>query len=640
MQKLSVTFQIMAISALVLLVFYPTQFGEICLVDDLGALAGVFGSDTSSLRNIFSPQNMGGGYYRPLIGLSYLLDKKLWFLQHQIMHFESVVAHLLNGILVFYITRTALNLVNRQHIYYLPLFSALLFTLHPITTESVNWLSGRTDVMMGTFILAGTLSYLYFLHKKSKIALLVSIIAVFFALLAKEAAFGFLIGVSLLVIYTRSDGAIQETRLFDWRLYLGYYSISFLVALFTGCYWAVAVLVLLYFLHIVSTDYKNGINFLSAVFWKKFVLLIIFMSVAVGLFFLIRQVVFLSSVNKISQTIILMLADKNYTLSMFIGALGFYVKKFFIPLPLNFFILEIDPLYDFIGIAVLLLTAFLLHKRTLASIFLLLGLSLLLPALPFVFGTIAWTAYAERYIYLSTAFFIIGLCLWIEKIQNIKTFPSRYIYALLASICLIAACITFSRNQTWVSNVTLFQDTVSQNQKIRKLRNIYIHALVEKGFTDEALDEYSDASTLLPSPDFDEQAEVMIASKLREKKMYNTALCLYQKALARKSRNLVSTLKATVLLIREMQDEQISARTKYDVVLKGLELEYLVEHYRLSEDLNLFYSGIIASTQINKCEAAKQYFDAAVTIISEKSPKGKKNLGLLKHELKKCNEDQ
>lgn len=49
-----------------------------------------------------------------------------------------------------------------------------------------------------------------------------------------------------------------------------------------------------------------------------------------------------------------MAGDPNYSVSVFLGAVGFYVKKFFLPLPLNLFIVEVDPLYDFIGIGVLL----------------------------------------------------------------------------------------------------------------------------------------------------------------------------------------------------------------------------------------------------------------------------------------------
>ncbi len=640
MQKLAVSYQLMAISALVLLVFYPTQFGEICLVDDLGALSSVFSNDTVTLREIFLPRNMDGGYYRPLIGVSYLLDKKLWFLQHQIMHFEGVLAHLFNGILVFYICQAAIRLENKQHMHYLPFCSALLFTLHPITTESVNWLSGRTDVMMGTFILVSTLSYLYFIRKRSKIALFVAVISLFLALLAKEAAFGFLMGAPLLVLYHPVDGSRHDRGPFDWRLYLGYCAATFLIALFMGGYWLITALVVAYGIHLKFNSLSADIGLSSVVNVKKLVLLAVSVFISVGLFFLLRQIVFLSSVKKISQTVTLIFADTSYALSIFFGAIGFYVKKFFLPLPLNFFILEIDPLYDFLGIAVLLLVVYCMHKRTLAAIFCLLGFCLLLPALPFAFGTIAWTAYAERYIYLSTAFWVIGGCLLVGEWSAANQSTLRYLTITLVFASLTASFFTFKRNQVWTTNVALLENTVSQNPKIRKLRNIYIAALVEKGLMDEALDQYHEASSLIPSPDFDEQAELMIAVSLSKMKRYDSALCLYKKALDRNPKNnpkkTASILQATILLLREMQHDQMLATKNYTADLKKLEFEYLAEHYRLTQNSQLFSAGLKAATRDNDCMAAKQYLIAAKTVISPISNNGNISLEQLKYELNSC----
>ncbi|MEI7818159.1 MAG: hypothetical protein WCI45_13310, partial [Desulfuromonadales bacterium] len=128
MKKLSIHYQIMFIIAATLAVYYPTNFAEICLIDDYGAISYFFSEETFSLKSIFFPHSADGGYYRPLIMLSYILDKQLWFLHERLMHFESILAHLVNGLLVYYICREAVYLHLKQSETWLPFFAALMFT--------------------------------------------------------------------------------------------------------------------------------------------------------------------------------------------------------------------------------------------------------------------------------------------------------------------------------------------------------------------------------------------------------------------------------------------------------------------------------------------------------------------------------
>ena len=556
MKRLSTPYQIMMVIAMGFAVFYPTLYAEICLVDDYDAISYFFSQDTFSLKEIFFPQSAGGGYYRPLIGLSYLLDKQLWFLHERLMHFESVVAHTLNVLLVFYVCREAVNLHLKRRETWLPLAAALLFALHPIATESVNWISGRTDIMMGTFVLVSVLCLLRFIQGRSKILLAFAILSALTACLAKEAAFGYLIGLPLFALY-RVDtvSTVENQGYFAWlRLFLVYYLCAFFVALLFGSYWLVLGIALVYLAHISYNKFDiENISVSAGRIVKYSGVLISVFAVSAGLFILLRRLAFTSSVSKIGQTFTLMLADINYTISLFLGAVGFYVKKFFIPLPLNFFILEIDPLYDFVGIAVLLLFCHLILSKKLPAIFSLLGLLLLLPALPFAFGTIAWTAYAERYIYLSSAFWIIAVCLWGGDWLGRNPARKRLVTMMVVIVCLFASGITFKRNIVWQNNVTLMRDTVTQTPQIRKLRNIYIKALLDKGMTDEAVKHYQLAATSLPSLAGDEQAALMVSGKLIVKGSNNEALQLYQDALLSTHFKSEPLLIATIKLLQAMQ---------------------------------------------------------------------------------------
>jgi len=596
MKSLSLPYQLMIICVAVLAVFYPTQFADISLVDDMGALSEFFSNDTVSLHGIFFPHATDGGYYRPLIGLSYLIDKKFWFLQQELMHFEGVLAHLLNGILVFFVSRAALRLHVTERMTFMPLAAALLFSLHPIVTESVNWISGRTDIMMGTFVLISTLCFLKYTGTRSKKWLIPALIFALISLLAKEAAFGFLLWIPLLWAYHPEDDSGRssaENVPFNLILFVCYFSASLLAALLLGSYWLVLVFVFIYVIHnklIINRAFFSELKPRALLVMSAMLCISIVSSL--GLYLLLRKIAYVSSVKKIGQTVTLMLADVNYTISVFLGAAGFYVKKFFIPTPLNFFILEIDPLYDFIGIAVLLFVVYLLSQRSLPALFILLGFCLLLPALPFAFGTIAWTAYAERYIYLSSAFWVVGISVWAGKwLEHTKNKSlSTLVSSLSVLICLCIAFISFKRNITWMTNVDLMRDTVAQTPKMRKLRNIYIQALLERKRTDDALEEYRKAASVAPSPVFDEQAELMIGGQLVAEKRRMDALKLYQRGLERTNMSSEKLLVAVVSLLQQMRlDKGISPSDS--VSLAKLEKNYEAALQHLTRNPHVLSTG-------------------------------------------------
>src|SRR5690242_10177233 len=68
------------------------------------------------------------------------------------MHLENVLFHLLNVLLLFAVARRyAPEQEGRPPL--LALTAALLFALHPINAEAVNWISGRSDLIACFFVL-------------------------------------------------------------------------------------------------------------------------------------------------------------------------------------------------------------------------------------------------------------------------------------------------------------------------------------------------------------------------------------------------------------------------------------------------------------------------------------------------------
>jgi tetratricopeptide (TPR) repeat protein len=615
MKKLSLPYQLMLLIAAVLVVYYPTQFAEISLVDDAGVISSLLNCGPISLADIFTPSNAEGGYYRPLIGLSYLLDRRLWFLDERLLHFEFILAHLLNGVLVFFFCSEAVRQFLGKRPTYVPLAAGLLFSLHPITTESVNWISGRTDIMMGNFVLLSAYLLLRYRRTCSLPLLVLSVASAFMALLAKEAAFGWLPGFTLLLLYRPAIEESPKTSArqpdgVEWTLFAAYFIAAFLTALFFRSFCLVVIISLVYLFHCIvrlrilaaanrgSTEIRGRIMFL----------LIAFVAAAI-LFFIVRRIAFSSDISKIGQTLALMRSDVNYTISMFLGASGFYLKKFLVPIPLNFFIREIDPLYDFLGIAVLLAALRLFLSRNLPALFFLMGLFLMLPALPFAFGTIAWTAYAERYIYLSTAFWIVAVCLWTGRWMQTRPTCIPLFSGVVVALCLLSAGVTFARNRIWLTNVDLMADTVTKSPNQRKLRDIYMYALLRVGRVEEAKKEYR-VSCSIHDIFYDPTADLVMGEELRKEGRYSEAMQLYREALQR-SKNNKNILVAAIAHIRRM-DESESVTLKERRALAELERDYKDRLHKITEDHGDHGSRVNAAQREDAQGEFSSIFDGAL----------------------------
>lgn len=122
-------------------------------------------------------------YYRPLTLLTFLIEERLHGLTPFLMHLFNVLLHAANAVLVYRLARLLLN--DR----YAALLSALLFAIHPINTEGVDFLSGGRNTLLACFFVLGAC----LLHRRSILRESLSVSAagsLFFlaALFSKETA--------------------------------------------------------------------------------------------------------------------------------------------------------------------------------------------------------------------------------------------------------------------------------------------------------------------------------------------------------------------------------------------------------------------------------------------------------------------
>jgi hypothetical protein len=192
--------------------------------------------------------------------------------------------------------------------------------------------------------------------------------------------------------------------------------------------------------------------------------------------------------SSFNRTVQIISFDFDNSVGIFSAALAYYIKKFFLPLPLSFAISDIAPGYLFAGIAVIILTAFLAAWRSQAAILFLAGIALLLPVLTLVHNQIAWAPYAERYVYISSAFWISSLAVGINSLSR----PSMRTLATIACLLLIpaAAVISYNRSIVWQTNVGLFADAVQKSPQHLDARILYMKALSQAGNIPDAMVQF------------------------------------------------------------------------------------------------------------------------------------------------------
>ncbi len=183
---------IVLIATVSILVFYKTiRTGFVS--DDVELISGKgdFLKNWDNLKTIWDKPFPAATYepipfYRPVITLVNFMNYNWLGNAAHIYHLVNVGFHTFNAILLYLL----IFLLFKDEL--LSLLTALFFAAHPIHTNSVVWISGRTDVIAGFFLL---LTAIMFVKRKdytgaSKTLLFTgSIITFIFALFSKEIAF-------------------------------------------------------------------------------------------------------------------------------------------------------------------------------------------------------------------------------------------------------------------------------------------------------------------------------------------------------------------------------------------------------------------------------------------------------------------
>ncbi|MBI2469734.1 MAG: tetratricopeptide repeat protein [Planctomycetes bacterium] len=404
--------------------------------------------------------------YRPLVTLTYFIDYSLWGLNPSGFHLTNLLLQTANTLL-FYVF---LKRVMRANL--LAFFSALLFTTHPVLTETVNSISYREDLLAALFFLIAFTLFLKINEQSSRGVKFIlyyagSLCSYLLSLFSKEMAITLPILLILFDIFYSSSGNSLRTLIKKLKsIYIGYFCIT-------------------------------------------------------GFYLFIQFVVFRHVYVRLDQT--------RQSLFAMLKVLASYIKLLFLPFNLNADYV-VPPVTT--GIVSFVISAFLVTAVIIITIrmcknnrhyrfFILWFFVALLPVSNIIpIGNVM----AERYLYLPIMGFSVIIGIFVNSFNFKK--PSTAIWFTIVIITLGTLCIC--RNGVWRDELSVWYSTVKREPRsARAHHNIgVVHSA--KGFYDYAEFEYKKTLEINPR---DTEAHYNLGNAYERKDMLGAAAKEYQEAI-------------------------------------------------------------------------------------------------------------
>jgi tetratricopeptide (TPR) repeat protein len=193
MLNIKTSFCYIIIAVVTLLVFYNTFQNEFVFDDESVVQNNASITSLSNIPKYFTGEEgfhkVIGKYYRPVVSTTFALDYALYGLSPVGFHLTNVIIHLIACILLFKIF--TLLFKSSKYCNIVSLLVTLVFVVHPVHTESVSWISGRTDSIATLFFFAAFLYYIKYVkfttnENKSSKFLIISAVYYLIGLLSKE----------------------------------------------------------------------------------------------------------------------------------------------------------------------------------------------------------------------------------------------------------------------------------------------------------------------------------------------------------------------------------------------------------------------------------------------------------------------
>ena len=391
--------------------------------------------------------------YRPVATLSYYLLYGIGELNPFWYHLGSLILHMLNVILVYFLTQALQKDKNAA------LVAGLLFACHPVLTEAINCISFNEDLLAALFYMMSFLLYLKSTPNRKAtavISFLLSLLLYFLGLLSKEMAITLPM---VVVIYDlalnsaqgspTSFNSLRDTVADRIFYYLGFAGVSLFY-------------LSLRFVFLTGTEPAVSLTYGSL--FERLIYL------PFQLFNFIRLVVF------------------PYPLK----------AEYIFAYPESFF--EIYNIIAVISLTVVIGFSFYIYKKFKVVSF---GIWWFLITLLPVSNLIQITnPLAERYLYLPAIGFCMALAILMvnipQRISGLKVGKIKMAGICVVLLLVLYAAVSVDRNSDWKDGLNLWSQTLKHVPDSPGVRSNLGRAYVEIGMLDEALKEFQTAIKLDP----------------------------------------------------------------------------------------------------------------------------------------------
>jgi protein O-mannosyl-transferase len=380
---------------------------------------------------------------RPLLMFSYWLNFKQSGNEVTYdYHLVNVVLHFFNGALIYLAVRKVLSWIHAQKSLQeiLAIFSAALFLLHPIQTESVTYVASRSETLSVFFLLAAFVVFLYRKSASAGVGITIAVLILFGAAILTKEHTAVLPALFLLTDYYWNPGFSFEGIRRNWKLYVP--------ILIGGAIAAVFVL------RVLGQSPSAGFG-MKDLTWYQY-------------FFTQCRVIW------------------DY-LRMFLLPFG---QNLDYDVPISRNLLDHGAIFGLIVLLAVSVLAWIYRRRfPLASYGWFTFLILLAPTSSFV---PIRDPIGERRLYLP---FIGLLFVTVEFLRRWKTRQTTLI-AVLGLVLAAEAALSYQRNQLWNSAVDIWKDTTDKSPAKWRPRFQLAFAYYHAGRCGEAVEEYAKAAQL------------------------------------------------------------------------------------------------------------------------------------------------
>lgn len=346
---------------------------------------------------------------RPLLMFTYWVNFRLSPVDTLLYHVLNVLFHLGAGVLVFFILRRLLELAGTrdERGWLLSAFGAGVFLLHPIQTESVAYVASRSENLSVMLMLAAFAAFLCRRVEAVSWGRAAAVLVLFGGALASKEHTLMLPGLLLLTDYYWNPGFSLQGIRRNWRLYL-----PMAVAAVAG---------VVFVLRVLTSASSAGFG-MKNLQWYEY-----FFTQGRALFVYLRLLVL-----PYGQTV-----DYDFPISRTPWQHGAF--------------LGLGTL-----VAITLAAWFYRRRWPLASFGWLAFLILMAPTSSVM--PIA-DPVAERRLYIS----MLGLLLVALEFLRRVNVDRKILAGALAGVLVVAAILTYQRNQVWTDNIALWRDAVEKS---------------------------------------------------------------------------------------------------------------------------------------------------------------------------------